>query len=204
MTAGTARQYDAIEGLPTDVAGSRSPGWWAMILVIMTEATLFASFLASYFYLQSNAASWPPDDIKPPELLLPIVGTIILIGSSLPMWWADRSIARGNTTQLRVCLILGFILGVSFLGIQVYEYAHEDFGFADNTYSSLFFTITGAHGLHVLIGLVMNAYIILRAFLGHFSARRRLAVQNVVMYWHFVDAAWIFVFASLYLSPRWL
>ncbi len=82
------------------------------------------------------------------------------------------------------------------------EYRHQPFGPSTDAYGSLFFTITGFHGAHVAVGLLMIAVVSLRAGLGHFSARRHLAVTNVAWYWHFVDAVWLVVFTSLYLSPR--
>jgi heme/copper-type cytochrome/quinol oxidase subunit 3 len=205
MSATTVRQSGSmIDELSLENTGQRAPGWWGMVLLIVTEATLFASLIAGYFYLQSNADSWPPAGTEVPELLLPLIGTVLLVGSSLPMWWADRSIAAGNHLGLRIGLALGFLMGAAFLGIQIVEYSRKTFDLDTNTYSSLFFTITGLHGLHVLIGLLMNLYVQLRAWLGHFSPRRRLAVQNTVLYWHFVDAVWIVILATVYLSPRWL
>ena len=78
----------------------------------------------------------------------------------------------------------------------------ETFTPATDAYGSLFFTITGFHGAHVFVGLLMNAVIQIWAWRGQFTARRHVAVSNVVLYWHFVDVVWIFVFISLYLTPR--
>jgi heme/copper-type cytochrome/quinol oxidase subunit 3 len=86
----------------------------------------------------------------------------------------------------------------------VVEYSHKQFTPATDAYGSLFFTITGFHGAHVAVGLLMIAVVAVRAWLGHFSERRHLAVTNVSWYWHFVDVVWLAVFTSLYLSPRFL
>jgi heme/copper-type cytochrome/quinol oxidase subunit 3 len=190
--------------LPIEVAGERAVGWWGMVLLITTEGALFACLLFSYFYLRVSSAAWPPGGIEPPELALPLVGTAVLLSSSAPMWYAERSIRRGGQGGLVLGLALSFALGATFLGIQVFEYARAPFTPSTNAYGSLFFTITGLHGLHVLVGLIVSAVVQLRAWLGHFSARRYLAVQNAALYWHFVDAVWLFVFASLYLSPHLL
>lgn len=190
--------------LPTEITGGRSPGFWGMLLFIATEATLFGSLLSAYFYIASGSASWPPDGIAKPEIPLALINTIILICSSIPIFWADRGIRKGNGRQLRIGFALTFILGVIFLGIQAYEYTELEFTITTNAYGSLFYTITGFHFLHVTLGVLMNLYIQLRAWLGHFSAKHRLAVQNVAIYWHFVDVAWIFIFLSLYVSPHLL
>jgi heme/copper-type cytochrome/quinol oxidase subunit 3 len=188
--------------LPVEVVGERAPGWWGMLMLVGTEATLFASLLSGYFYLRAGQATWPPSGIERPELTLPLAMTAVLLASSGPMWWAERSIRRGDQLGLRLGLLLSLLLGLTFLLLQGYEYSQKSFTLQSGAYGSLFFTITGFHGLHVLAGLLMNALVQLRAWLGHFTARRRLAVQNVALYWHFVDVVWLFILLSLYVSPR--
>jgi heme/copper-type cytochrome/quinol oxidase subunit 3 len=188
------------ERLPTDLAGFRSTGWWGMILLIANEAILFASLIASYFYLRFNNPVWPFDGIKRPELLLPAIATVVLLSSSVFMHLGESGIKSDNRGRLQLMLAIAFILGAIFLGIQVYEYARSEFAPQANVYGSLFFAITGIHGLHVLGGLLLNGVIQVRTALGHFNARRYLGVENVTMYWHFVDVVWIVVFTSLYLS----
>jgi heme/copper-type cytochrome/quinol oxidase subunit 3 len=187
---------------PYDVTGSRSTGWWGMVMLITNEAILFASLLASYFYIRVNSPVWPPNGIDRPELLLPAINTIILVSSSFFMHWAQSGIRQGNQQRLRAGLAGGFVLGLIFLGIQLYEYSQSKFAPSANVYASLFFAITGLHGLHVFAGLLMNAYVQVRAGLGHFNATHYGAVENAALYWHFVDAVWIFVFVSLYISPH--
>lgn len=189
--------------LPLDGEGKSAPGWWGMVLLIVTEASLFVYLLFSYFYLGSMARGpWPPSGL--PELRLALPNTGVLLLSSGTMWWAESGIRRGDETRLRLGLLLTLMLGAGFLGIQVIEYHHQAFTPATSAYGSLFYTITGFHGAHVAVGLLMLAVVGLRARLGHFSSRHHLAVTNVSWYWHFVDAVWLAVFTSLYLSPRFI
>jgi heme/copper-type cytochrome/quinol oxidase subunit 3 len=199
----TVTPVDA-RSLPIDAEGNHAPGWWGMIILIATEATLFAALLSSYFYIRSGSNEWPLGGIAKPEFTLAGPGTVILIASSLSMMWGEAGIRRGSQGRLLAGMLISILLGLVFLGIQVTEYSKAEFTPRTNVYGSLFFTITGIHGLHVILGVLMLSVVALRAKLGHFTASRHLAVQNVGLYWHFVDAVWIFVFASLYVSPRFL
>jgi heme/copper-type cytochrome/quinol oxidase subunit 3 len=188
--------------LATQVSGSHSVGWWGLICLILNEIVLFASLIASYLYIRFNSPVWPPSGVKPPELILPVIVTVILLSSSVFMQIAQNGIKHDQRARLRIGLLLAFGLGIIFLGFQAYEYMHPDILPTDNAYGSLFFAITGIHGIHVLMAVLMNAYLQLRAALGHFSDRRYQGVENVTLYWHFVDVVWLFIVATLYISPH--
>ncbi len=193
----TAQVYD----LPVNAEGRRNVGFWGMMLFISTEAALFAFLLFSYFYLGSKARGpWPPDG--PPDLRLVLPNTFILLLSSATYWWGERGIKLGQQWRLKAGLFITFLLGAAFLVIQGIEYSNKSFTPASHAYGSLFFTITGLHGTHVFVGLLMNVFVQLRAWAGHFTKERHLAVTNAGWYWHFVDLVWIAVLTSLYLSPR--
>jgi heme/copper-type cytochrome/quinol oxidase subunit 3 len=188
------------------LAGSspvRPPGRWAMILAAATEASFFAYLLFSYFYLASMAREpWPPDG--PLKLHLSLPNTILLVASSITAQWAEHSARRGKRASVLTGLIVTILLGSIFLVIQGVEYSEQKFRPTTDAYGSLFFTITGFHGAHVFVGLLMLAVVSIRAAMGHFRPGRHLAVSNVVLYWHFVDVVWLAVFTSLYLSPRFI
>jgi heme/copper-type cytochrome/quinol oxidase subunit 3 len=203
-TIARARQYTE----PTAVAAPRSASnaFWGMVMLIATEAALFAVFIASYYYLRWHTPGpWPPDELKDPKLLLPAVMTGVLLSSSVPVYWAERGIRQGRQGQLRLGLALGTLLGVAFFALQLYEYhdiAEKEFTPRTDAYGSSFFLITGVHGMHVLAGLLLLLWAQAMAWLGHYDVRRHQGVQLSALYWHFVDAAWIVIFATLYLSPR--
>lgn len=203
----SAPELAARRPLPEDVTGTAAPGWWGMVLLIATEATIFVCLIASYFYLLASTPTWPPAGIDPPRLVRPVIMTIILLVSSGPMIWAHLAIGRGHQWALKLALALTLILGAVFLALQATEYLNDlrDFTPQSNNYGSLFYTILTVHSIHVLLGLGMIAVLEVRAWLGHFSERRRLAIQNVGLYWHFVDVLWvILIFPTLYLAPHYL
>ena len=195
--ATTVKPYE----LPVNPAGRSNPGRWAMLLIIATEAMLFVYLLFAYYYLGSMAPGEFPSG-GPPELKLVVPNTIILLVSSGTMYWAERGIRAGSQMRLRVGMLLTLLLGIVFLVIQGIEYSHKKFALQTNAYGGLFFTITGFHGAHVLIGLLLNVVVQVYAWRGWFTERRHLAVSNVATYWHFVDAVWLVVFFSLYITPR--
>jgi cytochrome c oxidase subunit 3 len=186
---------------PRPLTGSRSSAWWGMLALIGTEATLFVLLLFSYFYLRWDAQRWPPEGTPLPGLKLIIPATVLLLGSSGPVVWAEAGIRKGKQATLRAGLIVAWLMAACFMALELYEWTQLPFGPQSNQYTSLFFTITGLHMAHVTIALAMNAYVLLRAWLGHFDARHHLAIENVGLYWHFVDVVWVFVFATVYLSP---
>lgn len=191
--------------LPHHASGSRAFGWWGMVMLIATESMLFAALIASYFFLRFKwGAQWPPDGIPTPTLELPLVMSAILWSSSIPVHVADRAIRRGNQRRLKGGLALGFVLGAAFLGLQGFEYAEQlkEFTPTTHVYGSLFFTVTGFHGLHVFAGLMFSLWTQVRAWRGAFDADRHLTVQNFTMYWHFVDAVWVLILFTIYLSPN--
>jgi cytochrome c oxidase subunit III len=189
------------EALPVGSIGRRSNGWWAMLFIMLTEGALFAYLLFAYYYLavQPHAAAWPPGGTPSIHLALP--NTLILLASSVAAWWGERGIERGGTGQLAIGLTGAFILGAIFVGIQLVEWHNKPFGMASNAYGSLYFTITGFHMAHVAAGLLMLAALVVWTLIGTFDRWRDTPVAVGVVYWHFVDAVWLAVFLTFYLTP---
>ena len=190
---------------PAGLHRGRSPGWWGMVFLVATEAMFFTILLTSYWYLRfRHGPVWPPDGIAKPDLFLVGIMTPILLLSSAPMHWAELGIRKGRVWQLRLGLVLTFVLGATFLTLQSIEYLSKVKEFTPRTdvYGTLFFTITGFHGFHVFVGLVMNVWLQYYTWRGRFGAEQHLPVEVVALYWHFVDAVWIFIFATIYVSPH--
>ena len=190
-----------VDTLPVGAHGAESAGWWGMVFFILTEAALFAYLFLSYFYLGSRFSAWPPSG--PPEIRLAVINSVILVASSVPMWWAERAVREGKMGVFNVLLIIVLVMGVAFLIIEATEWSHQTFTPATNAYGSLFYSITGFHFAHVTLGLLMIIELLYRASVGRISQRRPLAAKNVAAYWHFVGVVWVILFFVIYLSPRW-
>jgi heme/copper-type cytochrome/quinol oxidase subunit 3 len=192
------------QSLATEMPSGRTTGWWGMILFVTTEATFFAAALGSYFYLRFQAQQWPPPGIETPKLTKVIIMTALLLPSSLPVMWAERGIRKGQRWRLRAGLAITLILGLSFLGMQAWEYSEDvkKHTFTTDAYSSLFYGITTFHGFHVAVGLIMVGWLLAASLRGSFGYRRHERVRLVAIYWHFVDVVWVAIFLTLYISPR--
>ena len=189
------------EPLPIGSKGRLSSGWWGMIAVIATEASLFAYLLFSYFYVAAQTVGrWPPSG--PPDLTLSVPGTIVLLLGSATMWWGEKGVRAGRRGQLLFGLGSSVLLAIAFVVLEGVEWSHKSFSLTSNAYSSLYFTVTGFHLLHVIVGALMLAVLFVWTLLDYFGARRHSTVSIGVIYWHFVTAVWIAVFISFYVAPR--
>ena len=155
-------------------------GWWGMVLFLFNEAALFASLIASYLYLGLRSTSWPPAGIAKPELRLPLVMTAALLSSSVVLVFAEKAFERGARVAYRIRTLVTVALGITFLLIQVREYvsALKQGGPTIHAYESLFFTITGLHGAHVAVGLLLMVRALAREWSGTTTPRHPLAIKN--------------------------
>lgn len=190
------------DALPVNLSDKRAPIWWGILMLVVIELTVFSALIASYFYLRVGSPAWPPDGISPPDLLLPSINAGILILSSLPIWWADKGIQKGDVRRLKIGLGIGALMGIAFLVLKYIEYSNNDYIWSTNAYGSIVWTITGFHSAHVIILLIKTVVVLTLAFRGYFDARHNIGVQVNGLYWHFVVVIWIPLFLTLYIAPR--
>jgi cytochrome c oxidase subunit 3 len=175
------------------------PQFLGMLLFIISEIMLFAAFFTAYFFIRVVLeAPWPAEGETLP-IEAGIANSFILFSSSGTMHWALESARRGNRLGLKLGLLTTFLLGATFLAVQINEYVFLSFAPADNAQGTIFYGLTGLHGAHVFVGLLLLAFATTRAFRGHYSPEEHRGVEVPGIYWHFVDVMWIFVFGSLYL-----
>lgn len=177
----------------------------AMWLFLGTECLLFGGLISTYLLYKSRV----PEGLGPiPHDLYDIpftsVSSFVLLMSSLTMVLAVTSIARGDVRNTRIWLVTTALLGSTFLAGQVYEFSaflKEGMGFTTNVASSAFFTLTGFHGVHVSLGVLMLMSLLLLSLRGKLGPERAEAVEIIGLYWHFVDVVWILIFTVVYLVP---
>jgi cytochrome c oxidase subunit 3 len=187
-------------GPPAANQSSRmDPQFLGMLLFIISEIMLFGAFFTAYFFIRVvNGDAWPGDGNELPKVIAG-VNTAILISSSFTMHWALEGARRENRRALRIGLLTTFLLGATFLAVQINEYVHVGFAVNETAQTSIFYGLTGLHGAHVFVGLTLLAFATIRAFRGHFSAEKHLGVEVPGIYWHFVDVMWIVVYTTVYI-----
>jgi cytochrome c oxidase subunit III len=198
MEAAAHAVHEEHHGPPAANVSSRVEAQFlGMLLFIISEIMLFAAFFTAYFFIRVvGEAEWFPVDLP---VAVAGVNSAILLTSSVTMHWALEGVRRGNRNALRIGLLTTFLLGLTFLTVQVNEYIHLGTAPADSAQATIFYGLTGLHGSHVFIGLTLLAFANIRAFRGHYSAKEHRGVEVPGIYWHFVDIMWIFVFSTLYL-----
>jgi cytochrome c oxidase subunit III len=185
--------------LPVGSIGRKSFGWWGMMAIIMSEGSLFAYLLFSYYYFAAQyGQGWIP---VMPELELAATNTLVLLASSLSVWWGDRSATRGRRAKQALGLAIGLALGVIFLVIQSIEWGEKPFTYASTSYGSSYFITTGLHMAHVAVGAAMLATVLLWSLLGYFDRERHAPISIAAIYWHFVDLVWLTIFFTFYVTP---
>jgi len=183
------------------VHGDGSHLRWGMLVFLVTDVATFG--VVYTYYLFVRAGTWPPADL-PGGLLGAVlaINTVLLVTSSGTFHLAEKRLAAGDHRGFRVGMAATLGLGIVFLGGQALEYSHllgEGFALA-GVYGSAFYGLTGLHGLHVALGVVMIALIVARAVRGQFAAERHTGVTTVSYYWHFVDAVWLVLVTTLYVG----
>ncbi len=200
MEAGSAAVADHHHGPPPAHQSARvDPLLFGMLLFIISEVMIFAAFFAAYFFIRVVVgAEWPAEGTELPRAIAGF-NTAILLSSSLTLHWALESVKSGNRFGLQAGMITTFLLGATFLFIQINEYVHIGFAPHDHAQGSIFYGLTGLHGAHVFIGLLLLGFVTIRALRGHFSPEQHRGVEVPGIYWHFVDIMWVVVYTTVYI-----
>jgi cytochrome c oxidase subunit 3 len=174
-------------------------------LFFLSEIAIFASLFAYYFLMlwdANHADNWPMPGTPHIHLQLPAIGLVLLLISSVTCHFAETAIHGGKRGLSKSWLLLTMALGTVFLFIQGWEWGYliNHYGFitSTNTFATVFYVLTGFHGMHVMTGLIMLFLVYGRLEIGHYSPRRHFSFKAASWYWHLVDVVWIFVFVFVY------
>ena len=175
----------------------------AMWVFLASECLLFGGLISTYLLYRGASVVGPyPADIF--DIPYTSVSAFVLLASSLTMVLALSAIQRGDNLRFRIWILSTAMLGMVFVGGQIYEFTtfyNEGLGINTNLFGSTFFTLTGFHGAHVTVGILMLLTLAWMNGLGKVDQKNNLSVELVGLYWHFVDIVWIVIFTVIYLIP---
>lgn len=173
-------------------------------LFIVTEAFFFLSIFWRYFHSSlaptvELGSQWPPSGLTALNpMTVPLLNTVLLLSSGATVTYAHHAVIEGNRQAAVLGLGLTILLATLFTALQGLEYVEADFTIADGVYGSCFFFSTGFHGFHVLIGTLFIAVMFYRMIAYHFTSEHHIGLEASILYWHFVDVVWLFLYAAVY------
>jgi heme/copper-type cytochrome/quinol oxidase subunit 3 len=182
---------------------ARPNGWYGMLLLIATEATIFGALIATYAYLRFNTVAWPPRGVAVPAATAPVILALVLLLTAAPLFVAVRIAAAGRRGPAIAMLAGAASVQAVYLAIQIHLYAdqlttlHPD----ANAYASIYYTLLAVHHAHVAVGLLLELWIIARLAVG-WTPYRQTSLSIIALYWYFVVLAGLAVTATT-LYPAW-
>ena len=191
-----------VSGLPDYAYSHRSPMWWATFGIVLIEGTMFAALLATYFYLRSRSPEWPPR-VPPPDLIWGTLNTAILILSCVPNHFYKAAAEKQDLRRVRIWLVVSLVFALAFIGVRAMEFSTLNCRWSDHAYASIVWVLLGFHTTHLVTDFLDSAVLTVLMFTGPLSGKRFVDVSENGMYWYFVVWAWLPIYATIYLVPRW-
>lgn len=189
-----------VSGLPTYAFGRRDPLYWAVLLVMMIEGTGFALLMLAYFYLRDQSDLWPPTRPSVPQLISGSAVVLTLIASMIPNNLVKRAAYRGDLRDMRRWLLVTTALCFVALACRGLELYVAPFRWDSNAYGSVFWGTVTMHTFHLLTGTGENLLLLALLFKGPIEQKHLGDIEANGVYWFFVVAVWVPLFAILYLE----
>jgi cytochrome c oxidase subunit 3 len=175
-----------------------------IILFIVSEALFFLAIFWAFFHSALTptielGAQWPPIGIEPVNPFeLPLLNTVILLSSGATVTYAHHGLIQGKRTAALYGSVATILLAAIFTGFQGLEYSVSSFTISDGAFGTCFFFGTGFHGIHVMVGTAFLAVALWRIYAYHLTDNHHLGFEGGILYWHFVDVVWLFLYVSVY------
>jgi cytochrome c oxidase subunit III len=191
-----------VSGLPSYKFSHHSLMWWGMMGMIAIEGTVFALAVVTYFYLWSQAQSWPLS-AGPPDLLWGTLNVVLLLASIWPNHWTKKAGEDGDERRMRIGLVVCLAIGVAMLAIRALEFSVLNVRWDSNAYGSAVWVLLGLHTVHLATD-VFDTGVLAALFLSGkpLEGKRHVDVSENGMYWYFVVYSWLPIYAVIYWFPR--
>ena len=198
-----------ISELPHHEFDTYDPVWWGNNLLLAIESSMFAILIATYFYLRQNFELWPPPVAQLTATLrpLPLLGygtavTILLVFSCAPMILTDIAARRGTRSVCQIGLIICILCALAAAILRGYEFSAVYFRWDSNAYGSVVWFMLGMHMMHLLVLTTESVLLTIWIFTREFDMKHRVDIVTVAVYWYWVTAIWIVLYAIIYFTPR--
>jgi heme/copper-type cytochrome/quinol oxidase subunit 3 len=200
---GTANHAGFSRSSAANVELSINRSFLGLLIFLGTEAMFFAGLISAFLILRAGAVTWPPADQPRLPIEITAINTLVLLASAYAMHRAVGAVRAGQQKLLTTCLALAGVLGTIFLGVQGTEWIRlVSYGltFSSSNYGATFYTLIGAHGLHVLAAVIALAIVFLRALNQKYSMQNYNGLELCRLYWFFVVGIWPILYVLVYLS----
>ena len=198
----SARPAIDVSRLPTYAFSHRSLMFWGTAGMIVIEGTMFAIALVAYYYLRGRSLHWPLSS-PPPELLWGTVNTFILLVSGIPNHLAAKASEKADLGAVRLWMVVSVALAAAFHVVRALEFTALNTHWSLNAYGSIVFSLLVLHTVHSVTDFVDTVVLTALMFTSRISGRRYVDVNENADYWWFIILAWLPIYFTLYLVPRW-
>jgi heme/copper-type cytochrome/quinol oxidase subunit 3 len=190
-----------VSAIPSFAFGKRSILWWATMGMIAIEGTVFALAIAAYIYLKWRVPDWPPG-VAPPDLLWGTVTTAVVLISAIPNELARRSAMRLDLRKTQLWVVVSVVAALVFCVTRVFEFTALNVSWDTNAYGSIVWMLLGLHTTHFVTDLIDTGFLAAILFSGRVDANRLVDIYENALYYYFVIASWIPIYAVIYFAPR--
>ena len=198
-----------ISELPHHEFDTYDPVWWGNNFLLAIETSMYGILIATYFYLRQNFTEWPPPvaqltaTLKPlPQLGYGTAVTILLLFGCIPMVLTDIAARRGNRAVSQIGLIVAVACGLAAVVLRGFEFSAVYFRWDSNAYGSVVWFMLGMHMLHLLVLTTEAILLMIWIFTREYDMKHRVDIVTVAVYWYWVTAIWLLLYAIIYFTPR--
>jgi heme/copper-type cytochrome/quinol oxidase subunit 3 len=190
-----------VSSIPYAGRVAKPSGWWGMVVFVATEATLFGTLIGSYYDLRFRTPQWPPPGVPDPKVAVPLILLAVLVSTSVFVQLASVFARAGRVAAVQLALLAALVVQSGYLAMQIHLYVDDLHRFTPqgSAYGSIYFTLVGAHHAHVVVGILLEAFLLLRLFAGN-TVYRAVGIHAMAFYWHAVNVLAIAV-TVVQLSP---
>jgi cytochrome c oxidase subunit III len=190
-----------VRALPRTVFGHRSLMWWGTVGFIIIEGTTLFICAVSYFYLRRNFATWPPQHVFRPALLIPTIQAVLMLLSNIPMRWVDQASSRMDVAGVRSGMLICSVLIVAMTVLRWFEFKALNVRWDTNAYGSVAWATLVTHSTLLLLEMAETLALTVLFFGSTIEDRDLAGISDNAMYWYFLTGVWVVLYVMVFLSP---